>query len=59
MLDQPVAKEQHAYMAGVNHHTLEGLNPSINQGSSPKKCEDAMSCIYQKEWAEIINKEYL
>jgi hypothetical protein len=44
------AEEQQANFAGVTHHMLKGLPPSIDPDRQPKNFKDAMSREDKQEW---------
>jgi hypothetical protein len=60
-LSLPVHKVRHqeqANFAGVNHHTLKGLDPRINPDKPPRNFRDAMKALDKQAWAEAYNSEY-
>ena len=57
-LTKAVFEEQQANFAGVTHHTLKGLPPSIDPDRPPRNYKDAMSREDRQEWGEAFTKEY-
>ena len=61
MLDllKAAAVQHQAHFAGIQHCTLQGLDPSINPDRPPRNFKDAMSRGDRQDWAEALNKEFL
>ena len=59
MLDllKAAAVQHQANFAGIQHSSLQGLDPSINPDRPPRNFKDAMSRSDQQDWAEALNKE--
>ncbi len=53
-----VLEEQQAQFAGISHHKLKGLPPSIDPDQLPKNYKDAMSRAELQAWDEAYHKEY-
>ena len=61
MLDllKAAAVQHQANFAGMQHRSLQGLDPSINPDRPPRNFKDAMSRSDRQDWAEALNKEFL